>query len=564
MVDFVKTKELEPGEEQTVSFVIEKAKLASYDDVGLSGHKSSYVLLEGTYNLFAGFNVRDAKTVASFDVEETLQISKLSPAMSPCIDFDVTVADLQRNLSSRKINGTKSDVSELRKKFPADEIAYTGNKNIKLLDVYEGKAQLEDFVAQLNDVDLAALVCGEGMSSPKATPGTSGAFGGQTERLSAFGIPVCAVADGPSGIKIAKGLETTLVPNGTMLACTWNLDLVGELFICIGEELKKYEVDSLLGPGLNIHRTPLCGRNFEYFSEDPYLTGKLGAAMSKGIAKSGAYSTIKHFCCNNLEKARAEYDVVVSERALREIYLKPFEITVKEGHNVLIMTSYNAVNGFWSASNYDLNQTILRSEWGFDNIVMTDWWAKCNTEQSKQGSKNSLEAMVWSGNDLYMVCEDALVKSNSILSALKSGALKRGELQRSCINILKLILKTNTYKDYVARGCVPKRDITVNTDNMTEVDLLTSVESEISYDIKVRSGKNTAFIFKVSSELDSLAQIPINVKVDNNEFSFTINGTLGKEIQVMRFMKTDWLNNRHKISISYSNAVKIECVSIKQ
>ena len=116
----------------------------------------------------------------------------------------------------------------------------------------------------------------------------------------------------------------------------------------------------------------------------------------------------------------------------------------------------------------------------------------------------------------------------------------------------------------MARGCVPKRDITVNTDNMTEVDLLTSVESETSYDIKVRSGKNTAFIFKVSSELDSLAQIPINVKVDNNEFSFTINGTLGKEIQVMRFMKTDWLNNRHKISISYSNAVKIECVSIKQ
>ena len=422
---------------------------------------------------------------------------------------------------------------------------------------------LEEFIAQLNDIELSALVCGEGLNSPKVTPGAAGALGGQTESLSNYGIPVCCVADGPSGIKISKEYETSLTPNGTMIACTWNTEIVEKLFEQIGAELKKYEVDSLLGPGLNIHRTPLCGRNFEYFSEDPILSGRMGASISKGIAKYGTYSTIKHFCCNNQEKGRADYNVIVSERALREIYIKPFEIAVKEGKNVLIMTSYNAVNGFWSASNYDLTAKILRDEWGFKNIVMTDWWARCNANQGEWGSNNRLDVMVRSQNDLYMVSPDSLVKSGSVLSGLENGTVTKAQLQQACKRILEWILKTNTFKEYVEQGCTPKYPIAVNTDNMVEVDRIRDIESEKCYVVNIKSNKDAAFVFNFSSDLDSLAQIPISIKVDNSEFLISINGTKGKEVEVTRLLRIDWWKE-HTITFSFSDAVKVNSVIAKQ
>ena len=371
------------------------------------------------------------------------------------------------------------------------------------------------------------------------------------------------MADGPSGIKISKEYETSLTPNGTMLACTWNTEIAEELFKAISGELAKYEVDSLLGPGLNIHRSPLCGRNFEYFSSDPYLSGKMGAYITRGIAEYGAYSTIKHFCCNNQEKARSDYDVAVSQRALREIYLKPFEIAVKEGRNVLIMTSYNSVNGFWSASNYDLTAKILRKEWGFSNIVMTDWWARCNANQGEWGSTNRLDMMVRSQNDLYMVCPDTLVKSTSILSGLENGTINRAQLQQSCKRILEWILKTNTFKEYIKRGCTPKYPIAVSKDNMTVVDSISDVESDKCYVINIKSNRDAAFVFKLSSNMNSLAQMPISVKVDNSEFSVIINGTEGAEIEVTRLLRIDWWKE-HKITLSYSNAVEIKSITIKQ
>ena len=567
LVAFAKTRELKPKENQKLSFKIPKCKMASFDDTGETGNKSCYVLEEGKYSIYVGTDVRNAEFVCSFENANTVVTEKLSSAMAPCVDFEVIKHVSHNdavNISQRYIFGKERSNPYEPVLSNLSTIDYIGNKDIKLVDVANNKASIDDFLSQLSDIDLAALVCGEGMSSPKATPGAAGAFGGQTKTLSDYGIPVCVVADGPSGIKLAKGVPTTLLPNGTLLACTWNTNLVLDLYSHISAELKQHEVDSLLGPGLNIHRTPLCGRNFEYFSEDPYLSGQIGAFITKGIAKYGCFSTIKHFCCNNLEKARAEYDVVVSERALREIYLKPFEIAVKEGSNVLIMTSYNAVNGFWSASNFDLTSTILRNEWGFQNLVMTDWWAKCNTSQCAAGSKDQLEAMVWSINDLYMVCEDALVKSNLILKALSEGRLTREQLLIPCKNILNLIIRTNTFKNYVKRGCVPKYPIAISTDNMSVTYELANIVSDTQYDITARSGKNTAFVFTVSNSLDSLAQIPITVKVDNSEFFITVNGTEGKSIEITRFLKTEWLNNKHKISISYSNAIKIERISIKQ
>ncbi|MBO5321795.1 MAG: glycoside hydrolase family 3 protein [Clostridia bacterium] len=564
LVEFAKTKELAPcdSDELTLRFPINR--MAAFDDTGITGNKSAYVLLKGDYRIYVGTDVRNAKCIFTYNVPSTRVIEQLSSAMAPYVDLDVIKAEKKNDdyvIGHRSIKGQTANIESFKTDF--EELSFSGDKNIKLSDVYEEKHSLDEFVAQLNDVELAALVCGEGICSPKVTAGAAGALGGLTESLSYYGIPACCVADGPSGIKISKEYETSLTPNGTMLACTWNTEIVEGLFEEIGQELKRYEVDSLLGPGLNIHRSPLCGRNFEYFSEDPYLSGKMGAYITRGIAEHGTYSTIKHLCCNNQEKRRSDYDVAVTERALREIYLKPFEIAVKEGKNVLIMTSYNSVNGFWSASNYELTAKILKGEWGFNNIVMTDWWAKCNANQGDWGSTNRLDVMVRSQNDLYMVAPDTLVKSGSVLNGLEKGTITRAQLQLSCKRILEWILKTNTFEAYIERGSKPKYPIAINADNMTEVDSILNVESDKDYVINIKSNSDAAFVFKLSSDLDSLAQLPISVKVDNSEFLITINGTEGAEIEVTRLLRIDWWKE-HKITLSFSNAVLVKGISIKQ
>lgn len=564
LVEFAKTKELAPCETEELTIRFQINQMASFDDSGITGNKSAYVLLEGDYRIYVGTDVRSAKCVFTYNVPSIKVTEQLSSAMAPYIDLDVIKAEKKNDdyvIGRRSIKGQMADTKSFKADF--NEIGFTGDRNIKLSDVFEEKHSLDEFIAQLNDIELAALVCGEGISSPKVTAGAAGALGGLTESLSNYGIPACCVADGPSGIKISKEYETTLTPNGTMLACTWNTEIVEKVFEAIGRELKKYEVDSLLGPGLNIHRSPLCGRNFEYFSEDPYLSGKMGAYITRGIAEHGTYSTIKHLCCNNQEKRRADYDVTVTERALREIYLKPFEIAVKEGKNVLIMTSYNSVNGFWSASNYDLTKKILRDEWGFNNIIMTDWWAKCNANQGDWGSTNRLDVMVRSQNDLYMVCPDALVKSSSILTGLQNETITRAQLQLSCKRILEWILKTNTFKDYIKRDCTPRYPIVANMSGMGVVDSIDEVEVGKEYVIGIKSNRDAAFIFKISSNLDSLAQIPISVKVDNSEFLIMVNGTGGQEIEVTRLLRIDWWE-QHKITLSYSNAVSINGIIMKQ
>ena len=564
LVAFAKTKELAPGQSEELTLCFSITQMAAFDDIGITGNKSAFVLLKGDYRIYSGSDVRQAKCIFTYNVPCTVVTEQLSSAMAPYLDFDVIKAEKKNDdyvTGHRSIKGKPANIESFKTDFK--EIPFSGDKNIKLSDVYEEKYSLNDFIAQLNDVELATLVCGEGICSPKVTAGAAGALGGLTERLSYYGIPACCVADGPSGIKISKEYETSLTPNGTMLACTWNTEIVEELFEEIGGELKKHEVDSLLGPGLNIHRSPLCGRNFEYFSEDPFLSGKMGAYITRGIAKHGTYSTIKHLCCNNQEKRRSDYDVTVTERALREIYLKPFEIAVKEGKNVLIMTSYNSVNGFWSASNYELTAKILKGEWGFENIVMTDWWARCNANQGEWGSTNRLDVMVRSQNDLYMVCPDTTLKSGSVLKGLQNGTVAKAQLQQACKRILEWILKTNTFKEYLKRGCTPKYPISLNADKMTEVDRIQNVEPDKEYIINIRSNSDAAFVFKLSSNLDSLAQLPISVKVDNSEFLITINGTEGAETEVTRLLRIDWWKE-HKITLSYSNAVSVNEIIIKQ
>ncbi|MBQ3093727.1 MAG: beta-glucosidase, partial [Clostridia bacterium] len=429
-------------------------------------------------------------------------------------------------------------------------------------DVYHGKNTLDAFVAQMSDDDLAALCCGEGMNSPKATPGTGGALGGQTASLSALGMPVCCVTDGPSGVRLDSGEKASSIPNGTLLACTWDTDLVEELYGYISEELARYHVDALLGPGINIHRHPLCGRHFEYFSEDPFLTGKLAAAVTKGVAKCGAFATIKHFCCNNQETNRYGCESVVSERALRELYLKPFEIAVKEGENVLIMTAYNPVNGYWTAVHYDLTATVLRGEWGFDNFVMTDWWAKCNLSCGSDGNGALLQAMVRAKGDVYMVCQDAQNKAQSILDGLRDGYITRGELQDCAKRLCDWILRSITFKEYLANGCVPKYPVVRDTSTMHEVATWTSPQAGEAREFTFSKGA-LRLAFTLSCDADVLAQMPVTVKVGEEVLTFSVCGTNGAPAEAERFIDLAE-DGTYTVSVSHADVVCVSQLKMEQ
>ncbi|MFI3201971.1 MAG: glycoside hydrolase family 3 C-terminal domain-containing protein, partial [Eubacteriales bacterium] len=379
LVGFVKTKELAPNACENVEIVITKNRLVSYDDSGLTGNKSCYVLEAGEYEFYVGNDVKATEKL-TFNIDNLVVVEKLQEALAPVENFDrmrptTLKADGNYELSYEK---TPIRTINLRDRINANipaEIKVTGDKGIKITDVKNNKATMEDFIAQFDVDDLATLVLGEGMSHPQVTQGTASAFAGVTEKLRSYGIPLICCADGPSGIRMEGGLKSTQVPIGTALAASWDIDIIEELYTFTGKEMIRNFVDILLGPGMNIHRNPLNGRNFEYFSEDPLLTGLMASSIVKGIEKSGVSATLKHFACNSQEKYRHSIDSVVSERAVREIYLKGFEITVRECEVKAVMTAYNPVNSIWTASNYDLNTTILREEWGYTGFVMTDWWA---------------------------------------------------------------------------------------------------------------------------------------------------------------------------------------------
>ncbi len=443
---FKKTKLLAPGETQTLRFEIALEDLASYDDSGVTGNKSCYVREAGEFTLYAGTDVRGAENVCAFTQAETVVVKRLSEACAPVLPFErikPVFGNGKFTVTMENVPLATVDMDKRRAENLPKEIAQTGDRGVKLADVADGKRTMDEFIAQLSDYDLSCIIRGEGMGSPKVTPGTAAAFGGVTDNLKGFGIPAGCCDDGPSGMRLDCGTKAFSLPNGTLMACTFNTELAEELFAIAGVEIAANNVECLLGPGMNIHRHPLNGRNFEYFSEDPYLTGKLAAAELRGLHRAGVTGTIKHFCGNNQETGRHSIDSVISERALREIYLKGFEIAVREGGAKTVMTTYGSLNGLWTAGNYDLCTTILRGEWGFEGFVMTDWWSDMN-DRGGAPSKNNFAAMARAQNDVYMVCSDSsknLIDDNT-LSSLEAGKLTRGELQRNAANICRMAMGT--------------------------------------------------------------------------------------------------------------------------
>ena len=307
----------------------------------------------------------------------------------------------------------------------------------------------QEVMSKLSLEDKAHFVIGVGMEGFSGDNAVIGATknlvpgaAGTTYPLDSLGIPAIVLADGPAGLRIDAKREgdsatyyCTHFPIGTLLASTWNTNLVEQVGQAIGEEVKEYGADVLLAPALNIMRNPLCGRNFEYYSEDPVVAGKTAGAYITGVQKNDVGTSIKHFAANNQETNRMNTDARISQRALREIYLKGFEIAIKESKPWTVMTSYNYINGTYSSESKDLVETILRDEWGYEGTVMTDWFG------GKDGAKQ-----MWAGNDMLQPGKNE--QFDSIVAGVKSGKLAEADLDRNVARILNLVEKCPRFQGY--------------------------------------------------------------------------------------------------------------------
>lgn len=571
LIGFSKTEEIEPNASAKMKIILPKYYISSYDDSGVTGNKSCYVLEEGTYKIYVGKDVRNAEFVGSYE-EKFHVLKQLEEACGPVEKFnrikplvlpDDTYKIVFEEVPLRTVDPQKRRIDRLPK-----ELLITGDKGFKLVDVLDHNVSLDEFTAQINCDDMITMLRGEGMCSPKVTPGTAAAFGGISNSLKTFGIPVGCCSDGPSGIRMDCGTKAFSLPNGTALGCTFNIDLAMKLFEMTGKEIRLNKIDSLLGPGMNIHRNPLNGRNFEYISEDPILTGKICAAQVRGMIKYGIGCTIKHFCGNNQEVGRTTMDSVISERCLREIYLKGFEIAIKEGGARSVMTTYGSINGIWTAGNYDLCTTILRKEWEFDGIVMSDWWAKSNYEGQK--AEITVKApMVAAQNDIYMVVSDSKAnpEHDDIEEKLHSGWITIGELQRNVKNILGFLLKSPSILHLLGR--INKEELdAINTKEKDDIDINNMVNilsnpdtNEIVIDGNIlhpsKGNADTISIFNeyigdytmkfiIKSNSGSLEHIPISVFLDNiHKMTFSIHGTEGKWVEETKILNIGFGHNHY-------------------
>lgn len=544
---YEKTNTLSPGESQTVTISVSKTQTASYDDSGISGHAHCFILEEGDYHFYVGTDVRHAVKTYTCTQNGTLVISSHQQALAPVEAFERIKPVLSTDGYEPQMEPVPlSEVDETKRRLEnlPKEIPFTGDREIRLCDVRKGTHTMEEFIAQMTDYDLACVIRGEGMNSPRVTAGTASAFGGVSQELEALGVPCGCCDDGPSGMRLDCGTKAFSLPNGTMMACTFNRTLLTELFALTGLEMIANKVDCLLGPGMNIHRHPLNGRNFEYFSEDPYLTGTIASAQLHGLHQSGVTGTIKHFCGNNQETNRHDTNGVISERALREIYLKGFEIAVKEGHADSVMTTYGPINGVWTAGSFDLTTQILRNDWGFTGFTMTDWWANIN-RRGQAVDKSDFAAMAIAQNDVYMVCAIGAENDDNILASLENGTLQRSELQRNAANICRFLMNTQA----MARleGTETKIDIINRPADESDVD-----ESSVKFyeldgnltinleDICTDKGTNHSFGLDIktmgkyrmtltaSSTQSEVAQIPVTLFSLGTAYgTFTWNGTNG-------------------------------------
>ncbi len=446
LVAFAKTKELAPSESEDIIIQFNLYDIASFDDTEKMDGKFAYIIEKGEYIFYIGNSVRTDIVAGRVQLADMV-IEKLDEICAVKNGFERITLKEEKGKAipvKESIAPSKPYLKERILKNLPDEIGFKGDRGYKLCDVASGKITLDTFISQLDSKELEALTRGQGMMNSKfGVVGNAGAFGGIIPSLRDKGIKAVITTDGPAGIRIKK--YTSLIPCGTALAATFNCDLVSELTSVIGAEMIKHASDVLLAPGMNIQRNVLCGRNFEYFSEDPVLSGKMGGAYVRGIQSNGVSACPKHFACNNQEVRRTKNDSRVSQRALREIYLKGFEICIKESNPLNIMTSYNKINGVWSHYNYDLVTTVLRNEWGYKGNVMTDWWMQKSASPEFPNMKDNayrVRAQV----DVLMPGGKQTAKKyksdGTLLATLgKADGITRAELERTARNVLNLVIK---------------------------------------------------------------------------------------------------------------------------
>ena len=431
LAGYRKTRLLAPGESEWVTVRFPLAEMASHDDLGKTA-RSAWVLEAGEYRFFIGTSVRDVTEAAeTWTLPEDRIVRQLTARMTPtclprrlladgtfeslptgaCNDFNATALTPMTHAEIHAAPETRA-VPRLKN--------FGRGEGMKLKDVAEGRITLEEFTAALPLEDLACLLGGQ------PNVGLANTFGYGNNPV--FGIPNIMTADGPAGIRFHPGLGvgTTAFPCATLLGSTWDPEIAREVGAAAALEAKENNIMVWLAPGVNIHRNPLCGRNFEYFSEDPLLAGKQAAALVRGVQSNRIAATPKHFALNNKETNRRNCDSRASERAIREIYLKQFEIVVREAHPWSIMTSYNIINGHRASENRDLLTGILREEWGFDGMVTTDWWTL--GEHYKETA---------AGNDMKM----ATGFPDRLAEAVEKGVLTREDMEKAARNVLRLILR---------------------------------------------------------------------------------------------------------------------------
>ena len=442
LAGFYKTGLLPAGGEEEAVIPVPVYRVTTYDE-----ETSSEVLLGGEYVFFAGEDVRSAKEAGRVTTEGRV-LRHLAERGAPRMPFPVFHAEDKGGeyaLIQVPVRLARSDVkAEMAASIPPESLWEVHTEPCTFEDVRAGKVPLRAFVAQLSFDELEAVSRGDyKMNSPLGPEGNAGAFGGVLPSLNRKGVPPVITTDGPSGIRLKRA--SSLIPIGTLLACTFDEALVSEVYAGVGEEMKERGSDVLLAPGMNIQRSPLCGRNFEYYSEDPVLSGKIAAAAVRGIQSAGVSACPKHFACNNQEFNRNNHDARVSERALREIYLKGFEICVREANPHCIMTSYNKINGVWAHYHFELVRGILRGEWGFGGCVMTDWWmkrARCPEYPKLKDNAYRIRA----GVNVLMPGGDYFGKrkpDGTVRAAMKKDGLTMAELRRNAEEVLGFVLHSS-------------------------------------------------------------------------------------------------------------------------
>ncbi len=417
LVAFQKTRLLAPAEEEKIVLEFNISDMSSYDDLGKC-QMSAYILEGGEYTFFVG---NSSRNLTAADYKYTVESEFI-------ITEQLTQKCAPNALKKRLLsNGEYEELPS----FPIEECDIKRPKNpfspknddsarVPFAKVASGEISIDEFISQLTDDELTWLMSG---CPSKGTANTAGF--GDNWRLQ---IPSLMTVDGPAGVRLDPnlGIPTTALPCATLLACTWNPDILYEMGKIGAIECKENGLAVWLTPAINIHRNPLCGRNFEYFSEDPLIAGVMGAAKIKGIQSQRIACSVKHFACNNKETNRFYSDSRLSERALREIYLKPFEICVKTSDPWTIMTSYNIINGRRCCESGEQLDGILRGEWGFKGMITSDWFVPCDHKK-----------LVKAGNDVHMPSGFP----DHIKEGLKEGYIDRSHLEYCTKNILEMILK---------------------------------------------------------------------------------------------------------------------------